>query len=330
VKAADRAARLTRQLLAFSRQQVLDPVVLNLNAAVSDFSDMLRRVIGENIELTFSSAESLGNIRIDVGQLEQILMNLVVNARDAMSESGSIIIETANADLDETFTRQRRPAVEPGPYVMLSVSDTGCGMDSATMSKIFDPFFTTKPVGKGTGLGLPTVYGVVKQSGGHIWVYSEPLKGTTFKMYFPRVDTPDEVAPVPTADLLVAGGSETILLVEDDESLREMTSALLKNEGFNVLEAKDGSDALDIAQQYRGPIHLMLTDVIMPGMSGAELGLKFKNSRPESKVLHMSGYTANLTIHSQLMSSGILLLQKPFTKQSLLTYIRTALSQIND
>jgi two-component system cell cycle sensor histidine kinase/response regulator CckA len=326
MRASERAAALTGQLLAFSRQQILQPAVLNLNAVVNNFADMLRRVVRENIELKLALDASLGNIKADPGQLEQTLMNLVVNARDAISHTGTIVIETCNADLDESFTAQREPPVEPGPYVMLSVSDSGCGMDPATMSQIFDPFFTTKPVGKGTGLGLATVYGIVRQSGGHLWVYSEPGKGTTFKMYFPRLDIPTVAPILSEACLAVEGGTETILVVEDDAFLRELTVTLLKNEEYKVLEAKDGRDALEIARNYPDAIDLLLTDVIMPRMIGPELASKLTELRPNLKVLYMSGYTANTMMREDTVASDAPLLQKPFTRSSLLARIRAVLS----
>jgi two-component system, cell cycle sensor histidine kinase and response regulator CckA len=325
-KAAQRATLLTRQLLAFSRQQVLQPLVLNLNAVIIDFGDMLKRVIGESFVLNHVLSSSLGNARVDRGQLEQILMNLVVNARDAMVGSGTIVIETENVDLDEVCANQHHPPVEPGRYVMLSVSDTGCGMDGATLSKIFEPFFTTKPVGQGTGLGLSTVYGVVQQSGGCIWVFSEPGRGTSFKMYFPRIDNAVETVALQQPNLEMAGGAETVLVVEDDQSLRELTIILLKKAGYTTLEAKDGHDALTLAQQYKEPIHLLVTDVIMPGMNGGELASKLKNLRPNLTVLFVSGYTANLISDQKLLTSSEFLLQKPFSQRSLLDAMRNALS----
>jgi len=326
MRASERAAALTGQLLAFSREQVLQPAVLNLNAVVNNFADMMRRVVRENIELKLALDGALGNIKADPGQLEQILMNLVVNARDAIPLAGTIVIETCNADLDESYTAQREPPVEPGPYVMLSVSDSGCGMDAATMSKIFDPFFTTKPVGKGTGLGLATVYGIVRQSGGHLWVYSEPGKGTTFKTYFPRLDI-SAIAPiVPEVGLAPKGGSETILVAEDDDLLRELTVSLLRQEQYKVLEAKDGRDAFEIARNYPGAIDLLLSDVIMPRMFGPELASTLAELRPTLKVLYMSGYTANMMTREDTIAPDAPVLQKPFTRVSLLARIRSVLS----
>jgi two-component system cell cycle sensor histidine kinase/response regulator CckA len=297
LKAANRAAGLTRQLLTFSRRQEIQPTVLDLNEVITNFSAMLTRVIGEQIELTIVPGVELGAIRADRGQVEQLLMNLLVNARDAMPGGGTIVVETSNANLDEAFLMQRRGSVQPGPYVLLSVSDTGCGMTPETLSKIFDPFFTTKPVGQGTGLGLPAVYGVVKQAGGHIWVYSEPDTGTAVKLYFPRIDLPAEPASGMSEEVLSEKGTETILLVEDDDSLRELASILLTGQGFKVLEAKDGNHALALAKEHPGHIDLMLTDVIMPGMSGGELASRFSELHPGAGVLYMSGYTADLTTH---------------------------------
>jgi two-component system cell cycle sensor histidine kinase/response regulator CckA len=323
-KAAHRATALTRQLLAFSRQQILQPSVLNLNAVVHNLSKMLLHMIGEDISLSLKPEVPLGSVKADAGQIEQVLMNLAINARDAMPDGGKIIIETANADLDETYGKNH-PTVRPGSYVMLSVSDTGFGMDPKTMSRIFEPFFTTKPSGEGTGLGLAMVYGVVKQSGGYIWVYSEPGKGTTFKMYFPRVDEPAESLLKPKVTPVFERGDETILLVEDDEALRHLTLGLLRSQGYTVLEAKDAQEAMTISTKHQGPIDLLLTDVIMPGMSGTELGARLKESRPNLKALCMSGYTGTLIAQQGIINPDETLLQKPFTKVSLLSQVRNAL-----
>jgi two-component system cell cycle sensor histidine kinase/response regulator CckA len=325
-KAAHRAAALTKQLLAFSRQQILQASVLNLNAVVNNVSKMLLRMIGEDISLHLIPGAPLGSVKADAGQIEQILMNLVINARDAMPAGGKIIIETADADLDETYSKNH-PAVQPGPYVMLSVSDTGGGMDSKTMSRIFEPFFTTKPPGQGTGLGLSMVYGVVKQSGGYIWVYSEPGKGTTFKMYFPRVDEPAESLLKPKVTTTFAKGEETILLVEDDDALRNLTLRLLRNQGYTVLEAKDGQEAIAMSTKYQETIHLLLTDVIMPGLSGTELAARLRGARPTLKLLCMSGYTGALITQQGIVNPDETLLQKPFTKSSLLGHVRNALEE---
>jgi len=323
-KAALRASGLTRQLLAFSRQQVLQPSVLNLNAVVNNTSKMLLRIIGEDITLHFVPGEKLGNVQLDLGQIEQVLMNLVVNARDAMPRGGKIVIETANAELDETYAQSHMP-VTPGAYVMLAVADTGTGVEKDILSRIFEPFFTTKPVGVGTGLGLSMVYGVVQQSGGNIWVYSEVGKGTAFKMYFPRVEEAAESLLESTSDIVFATGNETILLVEDEEALRELTAELLDSSGYKVLEAASGESAMAISKRYEDTIHLLLTDVIMSGMSGSELAVRLKESRPAVKVLYMSGYTGNLIANYGVQDSKSPLIQKPFTKQVLLNQVRSVL-----
>ena len=325
-KAAQRAGALTRQLLAFSRQQVLQPRVLNLNAVVNNLSNMLLRMIGEDVSLKFIPGAPLDNIRADTNQVEQVLMNLAVNARDAMPSGGKIIIETSNSQLDEGYARQHA-GVKPGDYVMLSMSDTGCGMNSETISKIFEPFFTTKPLGEGTGLGLSTVYGIVKQSGGHIWVYSEPGKGTTFKLYFPRVVENVDVLHQSIPEPLITGGSETILVVEDDDELRELTVTMLQKEGYRVLEAKDGKAAVNMAREYQGPIDLLLTDVVMPGMSGGEVAKGLKGLRPEVAIVYMSGYTGNLISHHSMLDADTPLLQKPFTKRALMRQLRSVLDR---
>jgi two-component system, cell cycle sensor histidine kinase and response regulator CckA len=325
-KAAQRAAALTRQLLAFSRQQVLLPRVLNLNDVVKDISQMLLRVIAEDISLAFVPAPSLGSVKADLGQIEQVLMNLVVNARDAMPRGGKIVIETANVELDETYS-QIHQEVRPGPYVLLSVSDTGSGMDSKTISKVFEPFFTTKGPGEGTGLGLSMVYGVIRQSGGYIWVYSEPGQGATFKIYLPRIEEPAEPLPRTTPEIIFAKGSETVLLVEDEQNLCEVTVELLESEGYRVLVAKDGPSAIAISQGHRDMIHVLLTDIVLPNMSGTALAGRIKEFRPDLKVLYMSGYTGNLVAHQGILDSGDAFIQKPFTKHSLLSELRAILDR---
>ncbi len=325
-KAAQRAATLTRQLLAFSRRQLLLPRVLNLNDVVKDISQMLLRVIAEDISLVFVPTPSLGSVRADLGQIEQVLMNLAVNARDAMPQGGRIVIETANVELDETYSNTHREVI-PGPYVLLSVSDTGSGIDSKTISRIFEPFFTTKPPGEGTGLGLSMVYGVIRQSGGYIWVYSEPGRGTTFKIYLPRIEEASEALPRTNPEIIFAKGSETVLLVEDEQDLREVTVELLETEGYRVLAAKDGPSAIAISQGHRGMIHVLLTDIVLPNTSGTVLAGRIKEFRPELKVLYMSGYTGNLVAHHGVLMSGSAFIQKPFTKHSLLSELRTVLNQ---
>jgi len=322
-KSAQRAAALTRQLLAFSRQQVLKPTVLNLNAVVNNVSKMLVRMVGEDVSLCFVPGPGLGSVRADLGQVEQVLMNLAVNARDAMPQGGKITIETANAELDESFA-QHHPSVRPGAYVVLSLSDTGCGMDAKTVARIFEPFFTTKPPGKGTGLGLSTVYGIVKQSEGHVWVYSEPAKGASFKIYLPRVDEPAE-SLLPDAVSLnqkICGGAETVLLVEDDESLRTLAFKLLEDSGYKVLEANDPQVAIDLSNQHKGTIDLLITDVIMPVMSGNELAKFLLTSRPGMKVLYISGYTGDVIARHGVLDEGTQLLEKPFTRKTFLTKVR--------
>ena len=322
-KAGQRAASLTRQLLAFSRQQVLEPKILHLNAVVSNVQKMLGRLIGENIELESSLEQDLGNVKADQGQIEQVILNLAVNARDAMPHGGRLTILTANVDLDEDYARVHPPQPK-GRYVLLSVTDTGTGMDAATQAHIFEPFFTTKEQGKGTGLGLSTVYGVIRQSGGHIWVYSEPGFGTTFKIYLPRTD---EAVPVEKSIVGLATslrGTETILLVEDEEPLRELTRSLLADSGYTVLSAEHPTDAIEIAREYKEPIHLLLTDVVMPGMSGVALAMKLAAARPEMRIVYMSGYTG--FTHPELFDSDATVLFKPVPRDTLLRKVHEVLA----
>jgi PAS domain S-box-containing protein len=322
--AAGRATTLTRQLLAFSRKQMMMPKVFDLNSVVSENLRMLNRLIGEDIDLEMIPSDDLGLVKADPGQIEQVIMNLAVNARDAMPKGGKLTIETTNVTLDESYARHHAP-VEPGEYVMLAMSDTGAGMDAETQTHIFEPFYTTKQ--KGTGLGLSTVYGIVKQSGGYIWVYSEAGKGTTFKIYLPRVSEAGE----PTAPAVVAQapanarGHETILLVEDEATVRQLALECLKLQGYNVLEAPEGGAALLLAQTHGGPIHLLLTDVIMPGMTGRELANQLTRSRPGMKVLYMSGYTENAIGHNGTLDAGVMLLQKPFSLPTLRAKVREVL-----
>jgi len=324
-KAASRASSLTRQLLAFSRKQVLQPVVLNLNSVVADIEKMLTRVIGEDIEFRTNLQSDLGNVKADPGQIEQVIMNLAVNARDAMPAGGKTTIETANTYLDETYA-QHHVAVIPGPFVMLAVSDTGVGMDEETKEHIFEPFFTTKALGKGTGLGLSTVYGIVKQSGGNIWVYSEIGKGSTFKVYLPRVDEMAKAykqMPPSTSP----GGTETILLVEDAEMVRKLTLEVLCTIGYRVLEAASGSEALQISESTEEPIDLLLTDVVMPEMSGKELANHLLSLRPEMKVLFMSGYTDDTIVYHGLLDKGLNFIEKPFAPDALARTVREVLQR---
>jgi two-component system cell cycle sensor histidine kinase/response regulator CckA len=323
-KAGLRAASLTRQLLAFSRQQVLEPKVLNLNGIVADTQRMLGRLIGEDIELTTVLARELGSVKADLGQVEQVIMNLAVNARDAMPKGGKLILETANVELDDAFARQHPPTV-PGRYVLLAVTDTGVGMDKEIQAQIFEPFFTTKGKDKGTGLGLSVVYGVVKQSGGYIWVHSEPEKGTTFKIYLPFVEEAVETVSRNIGPAKSSRGSETILVVEDEESLRVLIRDLLLQSGYTVLEASDGVQALEIAHQHPGIAHLLLTDVVLPGMSGRELAGKLVLARPDTRVLFMSGYTDYAVTAHGVLEEGTFLLQKPFTRHALTGKVREVL-----
>ena len=325
--AAERAVSLTRQLLAFSRQQIMYPRVLDLNAVVNNVSQMLTRMIGEDVSLSFKPSIQLGCIKADLGQVEQALMNLAVNARDAMPTGGRIIIETANLELTEGYVDSTPPKMPPGRYVVLSVSDTGCGMDKKTMAQIFEPFFTTKGPGAGTGLGLSTVYGIIKQSGGFLWVYSEPGRGTTFKLYFPRIE--ESMAPLPQAEAepTPVGGLETILVVEDDEALRTLTVAILETVGYKVLEAENAHLAIKLVEGQKEPIHLLLTDVIMPGMSGRELAERARGLQPSLAVLLMSGYAPDLIARYGAVEPGVALIEKPFTRHSLLAKLRTVLGK---
>jgi len=320
-----RAARLTRQLLAFSRKQILQPVALDLNELIKGFVKMLERLIGEDVELETVLVSGLRLVKADPGQVEQIIMNLVINARDAMPGGGKVIIETANADLDEDYVRAHDVSLQPGPYVMLAVSDTGTGMDEETRSNIFEPFFTTKEVGKGTGLGLSTVYGIVKQSGGYIWVYSEPGQGTTFKIYLPAVvgETVQRKKEQPPADDLT--GSETILVVEDDDALRNLGREILERQGYRVLDAGNGIEALRISEEHRGQIHLMITDVVMPKMGGKKVADRLQQLYPQMKVIYMSGYTDNSIAHHGILAPGLNFLQKPFSPEVLARKVREVL-----
>jgi len=322
-KAADGAAALTRQLLAFSRQQVVEPRVVSLNTVVEGLHKILRRVIGEDVELTTTLAPDLGAVRADVGQLEQVLMNLAVNARDAMPTGGRLTIETANVEHDPDYARDQ-DAAAVRRFAMLAVSDTGCGMDEATKAKIFEPFFTTKEPGKGTGLGLATVYGIVQQAGGFIWVYSEPGHGTSFKIYLPQVDATAEVAAAATG-ARAPRGTETVLLVEDAAAVRAVTKQVLERQGYTVVEAPDGEAAVRLAQRHRGPIHLLLTDVVMPRVSGRELAEQLARVRPDTRVLYASGYTDDSVVRHGILESGTAYLQKPFSPESLARKVREVL-----
>ena len=324
-KAGNRAKALTSQLLAFSRKQVMQPKVLDLNVVVTDLDKMLRRLIGEHIEMRTVLSDDLGNVKADPGQIEQVLLNLAVNARDAMPNGGSLTIETSNVQLDGGYTQTHR-LVEAGSYVMIAVSDSGCGMSQELQSRIFEPFFTTKEKGKGTGLGLATVYGIVKQSSGNIWVYSEVDKGTTFKIYLPRIDevaTSIEMAVIATEKL---GGTETVLLVEDEEAVRHMAQEILESNGYNVLDASDGNHAMQVAEGYAGAINVMVTDVVMPHLGGRELAEKLSNVRPDMRVLYMSGYTDDAIVHHGVLDGRAAFLEKPFTPDALAMKVREVLA----
>jgi PAS domain S-box-containing protein len=328
-RAADRAAALTKQLLAFSRMQVLQPRVMNLNGVVEDMGKLLPRLIGEDIELAIRTEADLGAIRADASQMEQIIMNLAVNARDAMPTGGRLIIETSNAELDRTYN-STHPIVRPGRYVLLAVSDTGTGMNAETQAHIFEPFFTTKEPGKGTGLGLATVYGVVKQSGGFIWVYSELGKGTSFKIYLPRVDQPEDKGNPAQSFAEAPRGTETILLAEDEQDVREVAREFLESGGYTVIEAFNGAEALRLAAEHKASIDLLVTDMVMPGMTGKELAGRLQHQHSGLGVIYMSGYSEQTVVENAQADSGMLLLTKPFSRGSILRAVREALNVTRD
>jgi two-component system, cell cycle sensor histidine kinase and response regulator CckA len=322
--AADRAAGITRQLLAFSRKQVLSPRIINLNDIVLNLDSLLRRLIGEDIEVLTVPSSDLGSVKADPGQIEQVIMNLALNSRDAMPRGGKLTLETANMTLDEKYAGEHQP-ISPGTYVMLAVSDTGFGMSPEVQARVFEPFFTTKEVGKGTGLGLSTVYGIVKQSGGYIWVYSEPGRGTTFKIYLPRVDQPAQTLSTDKRPGSVQLGSETILLVEDDPQLRQLTSSVLAHCGYKVLAASTPTEGLEICRVDHRNIHLLVTDVVMPGMNGRQLAEQILQISPKTRVLYISGYTANAIVHYGVLDAGLWFLPKPFTLSALVSKVREVL-----
>ncbi len=325
--ASKRAASLTRQLLAFSRKQIMQPRVFDLNTVVSDLEKMLRRMIGEDVEMHVSRQPNLGRIKADPVQLEQVIMNLVVNARDAMPRGGHLSIETNNVYLDESYAREHLPVVA-GDHVMLAISDTGCGMDEVTRQHIFEPFFTTKEVGKGTGLGLSMVYGIVRQSGGTIWVYSEAGQGTTFKIYFPMVPANDNEHSHASQPLDVLKGTETILLVEDADPVRTLTRRVLENAGYRVLEAASAEAAIKLCESIEGDkIGLLLTDVVMPGMNVDDMSKILRAKHPGMPVLYMSGYTDDAIVQRGVLEAGVNFLEKPFSPVSLALKVREVLDQ---
>lgn len=324
--ATEKGALLTKQLLAFSRQQVVHPRIVDLNSTVRNMEDMLRRLVGDDITITVKQAMPLGRVHADQGQLEQILMNLVVNSRDAMPVGGHIRIETNNAELDESYCSVHEP-VKPGLYVVLTVSDTGCGMDEETKAHIFEPFYTTKEAGKGTGLGLSTVYGIVKQSGGYIWAYSEFGMGSTFKIYLPLVSAPPDTLSQPSEYVAPRGGSETILLVEDNQVLGELLGVSLRNAGYTVLEAANAQSAIELMSKHHKKIQLLVSDIVMPRTGGFKLVTLLRESAPDLKVILMSGYAADTLAQQAPMPADVTLIEKPFTRNSLLSAIRRVLGE---
>jgi two-component system, cell cycle sensor histidine kinase and response regulator CckA len=322
-KAATRAAGLTRQLLTFSRQQVVEPRVIDLHEVLTGMDKMLQRILGEDVQLVSPPPKSSGRVKADPSHIEQVILNLVVNARDAMPTGGKLTIETGNVVLDDSYAMSHLPT-RPGPYVMLAVSDTGIGMDRETQKRIFEPFFTTKEMGKGTGLGLSTVFGIVRQSGGNIWVYSEPGKGTTFKVYLPRVDDEVDVLRPPIAPSTLRG-TETILLVEDEEQVRVIALNILQRQGYRVIPARNAGEALLICERHTEGIDLLLTDVVMPQMSGPELAKRLAQTRPEMKVLCMSGYTDDSIVRHGVLETGVAFVQKPITPALLTRKVREVL-----
>jgi two-component system cell cycle sensor histidine kinase/response regulator CckA len=322
--AGQRAATLTHQLLAFSRQQILEPRVLNFNTVVAGTESLLRRLLGEDIDLVVALTPDVGHVKVDPGQIEQVITNLAVNARDAMPRGGHLTIETRNVKADEDYARQHGMVVPPGSYTMLAVSDSGVGMDEATRARIFEPFFTTKGPGKGTGLGLSTVYGIVKQSHGFIWADSEVGRGTSFRIYLPQV-TEAAGSDRPAPAVVSSSGTETILLVEDNAGLRKLATRLLARAGYTVLGAATGEEALLVLERHDAPVHLLLTDVVMPGMSGRDLAERLAQTRPGMKVLYMSGYTSDTIVRHGVLDGKVPFLNKPLTAAALLRKVREVL-----
>jgi two-component system cell cycle sensor histidine kinase/response regulator CckA len=328
IKAGTRAADVTRQLLAFTRQQFLRPQVVQINTVITEMEKMLRRSLGEDKLLQLRLDPEAGPMRADRGQLEQVLINLVLNARDAMTGHGRVTIETGNAIWDASYAQRHEGVEIPlGRYVMLAVSDTGCGMETDVLTRIFEPFFTTKPVGQGTGLGLSTVYGIIKQSGGFVWVYSEPDQGSVFKVYLPEASAVQESEPPGESIAAPAGGSETILVIEDEEVVRNLACRGLKDHGYNVVEARNGSEALRYIEQHPGTIDLAISDVVMPEMGGRELAQSLALHDPGLPILFMSGYTGEDVVQRGLLDPGVPFQQKPFTPVTLATKVRTMLDQ---
>ena len=323
--AGSSAADLVRQLLAFSRQQMVQPLVLDVRKIIEQSQAMLQRIIGEDIEIKVFVEDSVGSITADPGQIEQVLLNLAANARDAMPKGGRLTLRASNVDLDESDKKKHDPVV-PGQYVMLAIEDSGCGMDLQTQARIFDPFFTTKELGKGTGLGLATVYGIVKQTGGYIWVYSEVGRGTIFKVYLPRTDKAAQPAERGQTEMQEMRGWETILLAEDSECLREMAQEYLESLGYTVIAAVTGEKALQSAKSFDGPIHLLLTDVVMPGMSGPELANRLASLRPGMKIIFTSGYTDDAIARQGLLDPNVVFIQKPYRPRALAKKIRQVLN----
>jgi nitrogen-specific signal transduction histidine kinase/CheY-like chemotaxis protein len=324
LQSGQRAADLVSQLLAFSRKQIIEPKVLNLNTSVSEMSTMLQRIIGEDIELEVVLTPELWPVKVDPARIEQVIVNLAVNARDAMPDGGRLLIETGNIVLDDEYVANHM-GTQPGKHILLAISDTGIGMTEEEKARIFEPFFTTKEVGKGTGLGLATVFGIVKQNGGNIWVYSEKGRGSAFKIYLPCADEPASTTSPSKVEVELPTGDETILLVEDDTGVRDLARQILQRQGYTLLEAKDGEEALELFAQYSGPIHLLLTDVIMPGMNGKTLADQLLQSHSDLKTLFMSGYTDNTIAHHGVLDPDVTFLQKPFTSLILTHQVRAVL-----